>query len=57
MPLVVAGFLNSFIRHADIVKIANLAQIVNVIAPILTRGDRDFAAIDLLPLFDLLKTP
>ena len=37
--LVVAGFLNSFIRHADIVKIANIAQIVNVIAPILTRGD------------------
>jgi alpha-N-arabinofuranosidase len=38
--LVVAGFLNSFIRHADVVKIANLAQIVNVIAPILTRGDK-----------------
>ena len=37
--LVVAGFLNSFIRHADVVKIANLAQIVNVIAPILTRGN------------------
>lgn len=37
--LVVAGFLNSFIRHADIVKIANLAQIVNVAAPIRTRGD------------------
>ena len=37
--LVVAGFLNSFIRHADSVKIANLAQIVNVIAPILTRAD------------------
>jgi len=37
--LVVAGFLNSFIRHADVVRIANLAQIVNVIAPILTRGD------------------
>jgi len=37
--LVVAGFLNSFIRHADVVKVANLAQIVNVIAPILTRGD------------------
>jgi alpha-L-arabinofuranosidase len=36
---VVAGFLNSFIRHADVVKIANLAQIVNVIAPILTRGN------------------
>ena len=37
--LVVAGFLNSFIRHADVVKIANLSQIVNVIAPLLTRGD------------------
>jgi len=37
--LVVAGFLNSFLRHADVVKIANLAQIVNVIAPIQTRGN------------------
>jgi len=37
--LVVAGFLQSFIRHADVVKIANIAQIVNVIAPVLTRGD------------------
>lgn len=37
--LVVASFLMSFIRHADSVKIANIAQIVNVIAPILTRDD------------------
>jgi alpha-N-arabinofuranosidase len=37
--LVVAGFLNSFIRHANVVKIANIAQIVNVIAPVQTRGD------------------
>lgn len=37
--LVAAEFLNSFIRHADSVKIANLAQIVNVIAPILTKKD------------------
>jgi alpha-N-arabinofuranosidase len=37
--LVVAGFLNSFVRHADTVRIANIAQIVNVIAPVLTRGD------------------
>jgi alpha-N-arabinofuranosidase len=37
--LVVTDFLNSFIRHADVVKLANFAQIVNVIAPILTRGD------------------
>ncbi|HTX93187.1 MAG TPA: alpha-L-arabinofuranosidase C-terminal domain-containing protein [Anaerolineales bacterium] len=35
--LVVAGFLHSFVRHADVVRIANLAQIVNVIAPLLTR--------------------
>jgi alpha-N-arabinofuranosidase len=35
--LVVAGFLQSFVRHADVLKIANLAQVVNVIAPILTR--------------------
>jgi alpha-N-arabinofuranosidase len=37
--LVVAEFLNSFIRHADVLKIANIAQIVNVIAPIQTRGN------------------
>jgi alpha-N-arabinofuranosidase len=37
--LVVAGFLNSFVRHADVVKVANIAQIVNVIAPLLTSGD------------------
>ncbi len=37
--LVVAGFLNSFLRHADSVKIANIAQIVNIIAPILTKAD------------------
>jgi alpha-N-arabinofuranosidase len=38
--IVAAGFLNSFIRHADSVKIANIAQIVNVIAPILTKADQ-----------------
>jgi len=37
--LVVAGFLHSFLRHADVLKIANLAQVVNVIAPVLTRED------------------
>ncbi|MFZ4517920.1 MAG: alpha-N-arabinofuranosidase [Microthrixaceae bacterium] len=37
--LVVAQFLLSFVRHADVVKIANLAQVVNVIAPLLTRDD------------------
>lgn len=34
--LAMGMFLNSFIRHANIVKMANLAQIVNVIAPIFT---------------------
>src|SRR6185437_2228329 len=34
--LVIATFLNTFINHAHIVKIANMAQIVNVIAPIFT---------------------
>jgi alpha-N-arabinofuranosidase len=37
--LVVAMQLNAFIRHARWVKMANLAQIVNVIAPILTKPD------------------
>jgi alpha-N-arabinofuranosidase len=34
--LVVATFLNSFINHAHIIKMANMAQLVNVIAPIFT---------------------
>jgi alpha-N-arabinofuranosidase len=31
--------LNAFIRHARLVRMANLAQIVNVIAPLMTRPD------------------
>ena len=38
--LVCAQFLMSFIRNADVVKVANLAQIANVIAPVLTKDDR-----------------
>ncbi|MGC9470495.1 MAG: alpha-N-arabinofuranosidase [Bacteroidales bacterium] len=34
--LVIASFLNGFIRNADIVKMANMAQLVNVIGPIFT---------------------
>lgn len=37
--LVVAMHFNAFVRHAASVRMANLAQIVNVIAPILTRPD------------------
>ncbi|MDA3812526.1 MAG: alpha-N-arabinofuranosidase [Spirochaetaceae bacterium] len=36
--LVVGGMLNSMIRHADRVKIGCLAQLVNVIAPIMTEN-------------------
>ncbi|HTE12736.1 MAG TPA: alpha-L-arabinofuranosidase C-terminal domain-containing protein, partial [Chitinophagaceae bacterium] len=34
--LVIACFLNAFIRNADVVKMANMAQLVNVIAPVFT---------------------
>jgi alpha-N-arabinofuranosidase len=34
--LVIAGFLNVFVRNADTVKMANMAQLVNVIAPVFT---------------------
>lgn len=37
--LVVAMQLNAFIRHARSVKMANLAQVVNVIAPMMTWED------------------
>ncbi len=37
--LVIALQLNAFIRHASSVRMANLAQIVNVLAPILTHPD------------------
>ena len=37
--LLVGGLVNSLLRHADRVKIACLAQLVNVIAPIVTDKD------------------
>jgi alpha-N-arabinofuranosidase len=37
--LVCAQYLSAFVRRADVVKVACLAQVVNVIAPILTRRD------------------
>ena len=47
--VVVGTFLNSLLRHGDRVKIANQAQLVNVIAPILTEpGGAGLAAVDLL---------
>ncbi len=38
--LVIAEYLNCFLRNAQIVKMANLAQLVNVIAPMMVTNDR-----------------
>lgn len=48
--LVIAGFLNGFIRKADIVKMANLAQLVNVIGTMFTRPDDMFKQTIYYPL-------
>ncbi len=37
--LAVATYLHAFVRYGDVVKMANLAQLVNVIAPIVTNKD------------------
>ncbi|HEY2012133.1 MAG TPA: alpha-L-arabinofuranosidase C-terminal domain-containing protein [Bryobacteraceae bacterium] len=48
--LVVATFLNTFLNHSHIVKIANLAQLVNVIAPIFTNDNGLFLQTIYYPL-------
>lgn len=48
--LVISGFLNAFIRNADIVKMANMAQLVNVIAPIFTNENGMFKQTIFYPL-------
>ena len=48
--LVIAGFLNAFVRNADIVKMANMAQLVNVIAPIFTNEETLFLQTIYFPL-------
>ncbi len=48
--LVIAGFLNGFVRNADIVKMANMAQLVNVIAPIFTNEKGMFKQTIYFPL-------
>ncbi len=48
--LVVATFLNSLVNHADVVKIANMAQLVNVIAPIFTNDEGLFLQTIYYPL-------
>ena len=48
--LVIACFLNAFVRNADIVKMANMAQLVNVIAPIFTNEETLFKQTIYYPL-------
>jgi alpha-N-arabinofuranosidase len=48
--LVVATFLNSFVNHAHIIKMANMAQLVNVIAPIFTNDQGIFLQTIYYPL-------
>ena len=48
--LVIAQFLNAFVRNADIVKMANMAQLVNVIAPMLIKNDTLFYQTIFYPL-------
>jgi alpha-L-arabinofuranosidase len=53
--LAMGMFLNSFIRHADIVKMANLAQLVNVIAPIFTNKQALYLQTTYFPLAEYAK--
>jgi len=53
--LAMGMFLNSFIRHADSVKMANLAQVVNVIAPIFTNEKGLYLQTIFFPLAEYAK--
>jgi alpha-N-arabinofuranosidase len=48
--LVIAGFLNAFVRNSDVVKMANMAQMVNVIAPVMTSENGMFRQTIFYPL-------
>ncbi len=53
--LAMGMFMNSFFRHADMVRIANLAQLVNVIAPIFTNKNGLFLQTIYWPLVEYGK--
>jgi alpha-L-arabinofuranosidase len=53
--LAMGMFFNSFFRHADVVKMANLAQMVNVIAPIMTNKQGLFLQPIYFPLVEYAK--
>ena len=53
--LAMGMFFNSFFRHADVVKMANLAQMVNVIAPIMTNKQGLFLQTTFFPIAEYSK--
>jgi len=53
--LAMGMFFNSFFRHANIVKLANLAQMVNVIAPIMANKQGLFLQPTFFPLAEYGK--
>ena len=53
--LAMGMFMNAFIRHANVVKMANLAQLVNVIAPIFTNKEGLFLQPIYFPLAEYAK--
>ena len=53
--LAMGMFLNAFFRHADVVKMANLAQLVNVIAPIFTNAQGLYLQTIYFPLAEFAK--
>jgi alpha-N-arabinofuranosidase len=53
--LAMGMFFNSFFRHADVVKMANLAQLVNVIAPIFTNKQGMFLQTIYFPLAEYAR--
>ena len=53
--LAMGMFFNSFFRHADVVKMANVAQMVNVIAPIMTNKQGLFLQPTYFPIAEYSK--
>ena len=53
--LAMGMFFNSFFRHANVVKMANLAQMVNVIAPIMTNKQGLFLQPTYFPIAEYSK--
>jgi len=53
--LAMGVFMNAFFRHADVVKMANMAQLVNVIAPIFTNPEGLYLQTIYFPLAEYAK--